>query len=148
MSPTEGTRLGRASPLIKARVATKDPVRGVGFVEQTTLFVVALKKTDALSLLDGFAESARQRARVFAQQLADLDSSTRQARLSLAFGTRDDAAVRIKALLAEAPAGLKAAILEQLPPALRPPLAGLAPPPAQAPLLKALANRLIREATR
>jgi hypothetical protein len=149
MAPPEGTRLGRVSPLIKARVATKDPARDAGFVEQTTLFVVAIKKTDALALLDGFADAARQRARVFAQQVADLDSSTRQARLALAFGARDDALARIRALLAEAPAGLKAAILAQLPPALRPSTAGLAPPrPSESPVLEALAARLIREATR
>ncbi|MCU0700335.1 MAG: hypothetical protein MUC96_27820 [Myxococcaceae bacterium] len=149
MAAPDGTRLGRASPLIKARVATKDPARTLGFVEQTTLFVVAIKKTDALALLDGFTESARQRARIFAQQLADLDSSTRQARLALAFGARDDAPTRLKALLAEAPAGLKAAVLAQLPPALRPSTAGLAAPAATAsPALVALASRLIREATR
>jgi hypothetical protein len=149
MGAPEGTRLGRASPLIKAKVAAKDPARDLGFVEHTTLFVVAIKKTDALALLDGFADAARQRARVFAQQVSDLDSSTRQARLALTFGARDDAPARIRALLAEAPAGLKAALLAQLPPALRPATVGLAPPPAPAPpVLVALAARLIREATR
>ncbi|MCA3011623.1 MAG: hypothetical protein INH41_04395 [Myxococcaceae bacterium] len=149
MEPSRETRLGRASPLIKGKVAPRDPARDLGFVELTALFVVALKKADALALLDGFAPSSRGRARRFAQQLTDLDSSTRQARLSHAFGVRGDASSRVEALLGEASPSLRAAIIAQLPRGLRlPASAQPAEPAPTSPALTALAARLIREATR
>lgn len=146
MSASDSTRLGHASPLIKARVAAKDPIRVTGFVEQTTLFVVALKKTNALELLDGLTEPARRTARLFAQRLADLDSPTRQARVALEFGVRDDARDRLKAMIDDAPPALRAALEAALPSAWRQNRAA-APPPGSA-VLKALATRLVREAMR
>ncbi|MBE2251778.1 MAG: hypothetical protein IAE78_19740 [Myxococcus sp.] len=146
MGAADLTRLGRASPLIRGRVAAKDPARGAGFVERTTLFVVALKKAQAIELLDGFAEPLRQRSRVFAQQLSDLDSPTRQARLAIEFGVRDGARERIKALLDQSPLALRAALMSQLPSTLRP--EGAPAAPTASPALQALAARLVREATR
>lgn len=147
MSAADPTRLGRASPLIKARVRQRDPAREMGLVERTTLFLVALKKDQALGLIDGFGEAARQRARVFAQQVSDLDSPTRQARLALEFGVRDGVRDRVGKLLAEAPPALRAALASLLPASLRP---RDVPPPTEAPspALQALAARLIREASR
>lgn len=149
MAADTPTRLGHASPLIKARVAKKDPARVTGFVEQTTLFVVALKKDRATELLEGFGQAHRQRARVFAQQLADLDSPTRQARLALEFGPRDGVRERVERLLTSSPPALRAALCAHLPPAIRP-AAPAAPAKASAmsPALKALALRLIRETLR
>jgi hypothetical protein len=146
MTAHDATRLGRLSPLIKAKVIATDPSRETGFVERTTLFVVALKKEQALRLLDGFATAARQRARVFARQLVDLDSPTRQARVALEFGVRDGTAERVKQLLTEAPPALRSALTSQLPARLRP--AGLPPHEGLSPALSALAARLVREVTR
>ncbi|MBL8919698.1 MAG: hypothetical protein JNJ54_12595 [Myxococcaceae bacterium] len=146
MAADTPTRLGHASPLLKARVGKKDPARVMGFVEQTTLFVVALKKERATELLEAFGQAHRQRARVFAQQLADLDSPTRQARLALEFGPRDGLRERVERLLSSSPPALRAALCAQLPPAFRP-----ASPPAATPVspaLKALAARLVRETLR
>jgi len=146
MRARDSTRLGRASPLIKARVVAKDPARETGFVERTTLFVVATRKEEALGLLDGFASDERQRARVFAQQLVDLDSSTRQARLALESGVRDGVRERVKHLLAEASPALRSALVANLPTQHRP--AGTVHVDSASPALGALAARLIREATR
>ncbi len=146
MGAQDSTRLGRASPLIKARVGAKDPSRDTGFVERTTLFVVATRKEQALRLLDGFASDARQRARVFARQLVDLDSPTRQARLAFEFGVRDGVRERVKLLLAGASPALHSALVANLPPQFRP--AGTVHFEAASPALSALAARLVREATR
>lgn len=146
MGADDATRLGRASPLVKARVAKRDPARDMGFVERTTLFVVALKRDRATALLEGFAETHRQRARVFAQQLADLDSPTRQARLALEFGPRDGVKDRVQRLLTSCPPTLQAAIAARLPVVLRP--AGTSIDGSFSPVLLALASRLVRETLR
>jgi hypothetical protein len=145
MDSTGPTRLGRQSPLIKAKLRAKDPPRLHGFAELTTLFLVSLKKNEALELLEGLSDTLRQKARVFAQQVSDLDSATRQARLMLEFGTQPQAKHRAAALMAEAPALLKAAIAEALPPELKP---KDAPPahPQLSPAIVGLAQRLVREA--
>lgn len=145
MGAQDSTRLGR-SPLMKARVGAKDPARETGFVERTTLFVVATRKDEALALLDGFAPDARDRARVFARQLADLDSPTRQARLALEFGVRDGVRERVKQLIADASPALRSALVANLPAQLRP--AGTVLFEPASPVLSALAARLVREATR
>lgn len=147
MGIDDPTRLGHASPLLKARVRKRDPARETGFVEQTTLFVVGLKKDQASGLLEGFGEPQRHRARVFAQQLADLDSATRQARLALEFGPRDGVRDRVNGLLSASPPALRAAIAARLPPALRPKAPKVPDAPAS-PALVALASRLVREVLR
>jgi hypothetical protein len=136
------TRLGHASPLIKAKIALKDPQRTSGFVERTTLFLVALKKAQAHELLDGFSSAPRERARVYAQQLVDLDSATRQARVAREFGPSGSFPTRIHELVVRSPPALRNALYAQLPPPLRP--TGFTPLPAS-PALQALASRLVRE---
>lgn len=147
MSGDDATRLGRRSPLIKAKVKLTDPPREAGLVERTTLFLVSLKKRDVLGLLDGFTSEARQRARLYAQRLADLDSPTRQARLALEFGVGEDARPRLEQLLAESPPALKAAIAAQLPLSWRRP-SDVGTGTRASPALMALAARLVREASR
>ncbi|MBM4781609.1 MAG: hypothetical protein GQE15_28365 [Archangiaceae bacterium] len=142
----DGTRLDRASPLIKGRAPKKDPSRESGFVERTTMFVVAMKKEDGDALLEGFASEPRQRARVFAQQLAALDSPTRQARLALEFGVREGGRERVNKLMGEVSPALRAAIIGLLPQTWRPATPTLRNPPS--PVMLAIAARLIREATR
>lgn len=141
-----GTRLERGSPLIKGRAPKKDPSREGGFVEQTTLFVVAIKKQQATELIEGFASEPRQRARLFADQLSALDSPTRQARLACEFGVREGGRERVNKLLAESSPAMRAAIVSLLPASWRP--ASVMAPQSCAPVMLALAARLIREATR
>jgi len=136
------TRLGHGSPLIKAKIALKDPQRTSGFVERTTLFLVALKKAQAHELLDGLASAPRERARVYAQQLVDLDSATRQARVAREFGPSASLPTRIHELVIRSPPRLRNALYAHLPPSVRP--TGFVPAPAS-PALQALASRLVRE---
>ncbi len=145
MAAAQNTRVVRA----RAVRGSADAPRSLSFVERTTLFIVALKRQHAPALLDGFATAQRHTAQVLAKQLTGLDSPTRQARVTLEFGARDDAADRLKVLLEQAPPRLKACLSQQLPPALRhlaPPQAAEALPPS--PAMKALAARMIREASR
>lgn len=140
----DGTRLDRASPLIKGRAPKKDPSRESGFVERTTMFVVAMKKEQ--DLLDGFASEPRTRAQLFGQQLSALDSPTRQARLALEFGVREGGRERVNKLLSEASPAMRAAIVALLPQSWRP--TNLTATDQRSPVMLALAARLIREATR
>ena len=114
-----------------------------GFTERTTLFLVAVKKTEATELLEGFAPSQAERARRCAQQLTAMDSATRQARLSHEFGPSPQFSAQIHTLLTQASPGLRAALIAHLPQQLRP--AGAQPAPIP-PALKSLAARLVREA--
>ncbi len=114
-----------------------------GFAERTTLLLVAVKKSEASELLEGFAPSQAERARSCAKQLTTMDSATRQARLSHEFGPSPQFSARIHTLLTQVPAALRAALIAHLPQQLRP--AG-AQPVSVAPALKAVAARLVREA--
>jgi hypothetical protein len=122
--------------------------RELDFPERVALFVCALHKAQATTLLELFAETPRQAATNFAQELTNCDSGTRQARLSREFGARVDAMQRLRKLVVDAPLALRFAIVEQLPPAQRalfPHLQGKAAAP---PAMRAIASRLIREAAR
>lgn len=140
------TRLARASPLIKGHAPARDPSRETGFVERTTMFVVAMKKEVGGDLLDGFADHPRQCAQRFAQHLSALDSPTRQARLALEFGVREGGRERVNKLLSEASPAMRAAIVALLPQSWRP--TNLTATDQRSPVMLALAARLIREATR
>lgn len=143
MSAADSTRLG--ARLIRARVVAKDPPRANGFIEETTLFVVALKKATSLELLDGLADAQLNVARAFAQRLLDLDSPTRQARLTSTFSVRETARERVDALLTKSPPALRHAIEAELPASWR---NSAARPAARTPALARLARRLIRGSPR
>lgn len=126
-----------------------DGPRQLGFSERVALFVCAMHKDHADELLAGFADKQRARAEEFAKQVRRWDSSTRQARLSREFGTRLDAAERLKQLIVEASPELRAAIAAQLPPAQRAAYPHLCDAQATpSPAMVALAARLVRYATR
>lgn len=117
------------------------------FVDRVTLFVVAAHKSRAQELLEGFAPSGANRAQAFARELDTWDSARRQALLAREFGAPVEATQRVARLLDSTRGELRAAIVAQLPPSLRP--ATLAPTPNPAsPALVALAARLVREALR
>lgn len=134
------TRAARVLPALKS---PQDLPRLTGFAERTTLFIVALKKGEATELLAGFAPSQAERARHCAQQLTEMNSATRQARLSHEFGPSPEFSARIHALLTKSPSALRAALIAHLPLQLRPAGAQVGPVP---PILSALAARLVREA--
>ena len=130
-------------PLIKAKPPVAEPARLTSFAEQTTLFIVALKKREADELLAGFAPTHASLVERCASDVGKLDSATRQARLAHEFGPSSAFTAALHALLTGSPPVLRAAIHAHLPPHLRP--AG-APAASFSPALSALAARLVREA--
>lgn len=151
MDGRHATRLDRLPAKRANAVRREDGPRELTFVERTTLFVCALHRERALDLIEGFAERPRGTARSFARQVMDWDSSTRQARITRELGSRPDAAERLRALIVEATPLLRQAIAAILPPAQRalfPHLDDKAAGGALAPAVRALAERLVREAVR
>lgn len=137
----DSTRVGRPSPLIKAK-AHPTPPRASGLVERTTLFLIALKRGQAKELLDGLAQEPKARAEAFAKQLVQLDSATRQARIAREFGPDAAFDARVHELVVRSPPALRHAVYAQLPPSSRP--AGFVST-SSSPALQALAARLVRE---
>lgn len=123
-----------------------DGPRTLCFEERVTLFISARHKADLEELLGGLADGAGRRARDFAQLVTTWDSARRQARLAHEFGARPDSNERMKALVAGAQLPLRPALVERLPERLRVgyPLENGSTSPAA----KALAARLLREASR
>ncbi|RJS25751.1 hypothetical protein DRW03_04535 [Corallococcus sp. H22C18031201] len=153
------TRAGRASRPVRKTVAapasgqaepkTADPL----FLplERCVLVIHVLGRERAWELLDGLVAAEAERARGLLTEVAQLPSARRQARLSLAFGEREGAADRLRAVMASASGCLRKALYRALPPyhrSLFPGQALEASSPGDAPGMEALAARLIREATR
>jgi hypothetical protein len=127
-----------------------DGPKALSFAERVTLFVCALHKEQASALLAGFADRPRRRAIAFAEQIRQWDSSTRQARLAREFGANTSPTERLHRLVLEVPPALRAALGEHLSPEQRllfPHLTPATPTPTP-PAMRAIAGRLVREATR
>jgi hypothetical protein len=118
------------------------------------LFMNAMAKSSASELLAGLADGVRDRLGVLYHQTQQASSSERQASLAHEFGPPPDVASRLRDALLDAGPVLRREILRQLPAYQRawvsefdvdagPPLPG-----HPAPLVIALAERLVREATR
>ena len=123
----------------------QDGPRALSFTERVTLFVCAMRKSQAGALLDCFADRPKARALAFAQQVRQWDSSTRQARLTREFGGRTNRFECLQALVVEAPPLLRGALGEQLPEDQRVLFPHLHPTTPVAPAMRALASRLVRE---
>lgn len=123
--------------------------RPLHFSERVALFVVATRKEKLDELFAGFEASSQKRATHFSAALSACDSAQRQARLSLEFGPRFDAAERLQTVVVEAHPHLRAAIVEALPTRWK-----VLFPQFQsssntvAPAMRALASRLALEAQR
>jgi hypothetical protein len=120
-------------------------------VERIALVCLVLARERAAALLEGLEESEARRAREHLARFTRLSSAQRQARVAVEFGERPDAAVRLRGVMAEAPEALRREIFRRLPPYHRSlfPERGVEPPEAAVtPGMEALAERLIREATR
>jgi len=147
----------RATRLLMPKPIPDRPAPGphgrCGRTDRLALFACALSRESALELLEGLCEPQRTQARRYAQQVAAWDSPTRQAKVAFEFGLREDAAKRLREEMAEAGPSLRFEMFRLLPPYLRtlfPDLAAAAaaPVPPVPPGLAALAQRLVREATR
>ena len=118
------------------------------------LFVNAMAKGSASDLLGGLADDIRPRVEELTQRAGQASSSERQASLAQEFGPPPDVASGLREALLDAGPVLRRLILRQLPAYQRAWVSQFevdseAPTPeCPAPLLIALAERLVREATR
>jgi hypothetical protein len=116
------------------------------------LVTLVLGKERAPELLEGLGAREAARAQEHLALLMGLSSAERQARVALEFGQRRDAAEQLREVMKEASGLLRQEIFRRLPPyhqsLFSARLAGPVAPAAPAPGLGALAERLIREATR
>jgi hypothetical protein len=120
-------------------------------LERLALVALVLGRERAEALLDGLGEAEARQAKDDLAGFAALSSARRQARVAVEFGVRPDAAARLKAVMEEAPEVLRRELFRRLPPYHRSlfPERQLEPPDAAAtPSVCALAERLLREATR
>ncbi|CAM4522856.1 Flagellar motor switch protein FliG C-terminal domain-containing protein [Myxococcus xanthus] len=157
----DATRVGRkprpvrSSASVRATAPTEEVPRLVGPLpipfERLALVAWVLGRERAGTLLGELGEESAVRAREHLQRLSALPSAQRQAKVAVEFGERADAAARLRRLMSDAPPMLRREIFRRLPPYHRTlfPDASLAPQATEVPpALGALAERLIREATR
>jgi hypothetical protein len=151
----EATRIVRR-PLPKQK-APPAPARAVKapptFLPLARFALVALVfgKERASELLEGLGASEAARAKEHLAHFMTLTSAQRQARVALEFGLRSDPAEQLRELMAEAPEALRREIFRKLAPyhrSLFPQRRLEAPDASTSPAMSALAERLIREATR
>jgi hypothetical protein len=153
----DGTRIERGrrelrtpTPVLRRQPAPPPPPVDLD-VWPIVLACAVLAREGAAQLLEGLRAADALEAQRLLEDFQALDSSRRQARLAVEFGERQDAEGRLRLLLEEAPAPLRAELLARLPPYLRRPFGTLPPLPeaAERPaLFTRLAERLVREATR
>ncbi|MCP3145087.1 hypothetical protein [Pyxidicoccus xibeiensis] len=120
-------------------------------LERFALVAWVLGRERAAELLEGLGEREAERAKAHLLRLAALPSAQRQAKVAVEFGERTDAAARLKALMGEVSEPLRREVFRRLPPYHRTLFPGcrVEPVDPEAPsALGALAERLIREATR
>jgi hypothetical protein len=157
MEATRITRAPRPGPKTQEQLQTvvvrapKPSLPSLLPLERLALVALVLGRERAEVLLDGLGEDEARRAKDDLAGFAALSSARRQARVAVEFGVRPDAATRLKAVMEEAPEVLRRELFRRLPPYHRSlfPERQLEPPDAAAtPAVCALAERLIREATR
>lgn len=120
-------------------------------LERYALVAWVLGRERAAELLSGLGVREAERAKEHLMRIAGLPSAQRQAKVAMEFGERADAAARLKALMEELSEPLRREVFRRLPPYHRTLFPGLQVEPvdeAMPPALGALAERLIREATR
>jgi hypothetical protein len=139
----------RQAPAVKVVVAKTPPA----FLPLARFALVALVfgKERASELLEGLGASEAERAKEHLAHFMALTSAQRQARVALEFGMRSDPAEQLRELMAEAPEALRREIFRKLAPyhrSLFPQRRLEAQDASTTPAMCALAERLIREATR
>lgn len=120
-------------------------------LERLALVAWVLGRERAEELLFGLEAGAAASASEHLRRLASLPSAQRQAKVSVEFGERPDAAARLRQLMGEASPLLRGELLRRLPPYHRTlfPSEPRGAPRQDVPhALSLLAERLIREATR
>lgn len=134
---------------IERKPRAPEPRSPLRFEERVALFIGTVHRERAASLLEGMTDPMRLRATVFLEQLKQAASAQRQAQLAHVFGVRPDALECLQDLLRSTEGELRSAVLAALTPTVRQQLATPAPPATEhAPATRALACRLVREASR
>lgn len=160
----EATRVGRAArpnrrakppapvPVMEEPPPPPRPLPSLALpLERYALVAWVLGRERAAELVSGLGALEAERAKEHLLRIAGLPSAQRQAKVAVEFGERADAAARLKALMEEASEPLRREIFRRLPPYHRTLFPGRQVEPAEPappPALCALAERLIREATR
>jgi hypothetical protein len=120
-------------------------------LERVALVTLVLGRERAEGLLEGLREPEAREAKRHLAGFAALSSSRRQARVAVEFGERPDAAARLRAVMEEASEVLRRELFRRMPPyhrSLFPERRVEPPDEAATPGVRALAERLVREATR
>ncbi|MBN8226350.1 hypothetical protein JYK02_02385 [Corallococcus macrosporus] len=158
----EATRVGRAMRMARKLLPSRKeaPQAAVADVtlpalslplERIALVVCVLSRERAAELLGGLVDAEAGRALRHLERFAAMPSAQRQAKVSVEFGERADAANRLALFLESAPEVLRQEALRGLPPYHRsrfPQWETTASREEAAPGLTALAERRIREALR
>ncbi|MFP2898676.1 hypothetical protein [Corallococcus sp. 4LFB] len=158
----EATRVGRAMRMARKLLPSRKeaPQATVADVtlpalslplERIALVVCVLARERAAELLGGLVDAEAGRALRHLERFADMPSAQRQAKVSVEFGERTDAASRLALFLEAAPEALRQEALRGLPPYHRsrfPQWEVSTSRSEAAPVLTALAERRIREALR
>lgn len=150
-SAPAGGRMGAAPKAPAVEVAVSKTPPALLPLERYALVVLVFGRERAGELLEGLGAREAQRAKEHLARLAALSSAQRQAKVTVEFGMRSDPAEQVRQTMSEAPEVLRKEIFRRLPPYLRSlfPARSVEPPdPSVTPALCALAERLIREATR
>ncbi len=91
----------------------------LGFAEKVALFVTAMHKDQATTLLDGLAPRERERAHEFSTEVRRWDSARRHARLAWEFGVKPDAEDRLEVVVGGVQGALREAVIALIPPTMR-----------------------------
>jgi hypothetical protein len=146
----EATRIVR-KPVPRVKVAASKAPPTLLPLARFALVALVFGKERAAELLEGLGAREAERAKEHLAHFGALTSAQRQARVALEFGVRSEPAELLRELMAEAPEALRREIFRRLPPFHRSffPQRRVEPPDASVtPAMCALAERLIREATR
>jgi hypothetical protein len=151
----EVTRIERPGAKTPGRPTNPEPVKGpppVSLpVERIALVALVFGRERAGALLEGLREPEAREAKNHLAGFTALSSARRQARVAVEFGVRPDAAARLRSVMEEAPEVLSRDLFRRLPPYHRSLFPERQVEPADAaatPAVCALAERLLREATR
>lgn len=145
--------MGRASKVrtdVLPRLPSPEPVATFSGAKKLALFACALNREGAMELLGGLGAGLCEPAQAYAQEVLQLDSVTRQTRLTKEFGLKPDAERSVRGLWAQCGLELRNELWKHLPPHMRVGLSKIELGPAQraAPAGAALVRRLLLEATR
>ncbi len=130
------------------RVVRLPDSQATELAHRVALFAVVMGLRSPEKVLSGFGELIREDAQRMLMVVTTWSSATRQARVSLEFGTRSDQVERMQELLVEASPTMRRALWAQMPASLQLRFPHLASTSKPAPAMESLAARMVCEVTR